>query len=70
MEAPNGFDMSALCPFCNEVYSANRLLFNNYICPCCNKRVPRSAIVFAFSDIQSFQLAKALQYERSEASRN
>ena len=63
---PNGYDMSALCPFCNEVYGASRLFQTNFICPCCGKRVPKSSIKYAFSEIQSFQLAKALQEEENE----
>lgn len=62
----NGDTMSVLCPHCNNVYSAGRLFMTGGICPCCGKKVGRSSIIFAFSEIQSFNIAMMMKKEKEE----
>ena len=63
-ETPQGSNMSALCPLCNAVYCADRLYMTDFICPMCGKKIGKSAIIYAYSAIQSYQLAMALKEER------
>lgn len=64
-EMPQGYYNTALCPLCNEIFSARAWYQANGLCPKCNKRIPKSCIIYAFSEMQSYQLAKALQEERA-----
>ena len=64
-EMPEGYFNTALCPLCNELFSARAWYQGSGICPRCGKRIPHSCIINAFNQMQSYQLAKALQEERA-----
>ena len=64
-DMPNGYFNTALCPLCNELFSARAWYQMNGVCPKCGKRIPRSCIINALTEMQSYQLAKALQEERA-----
>lgn len=64
-EIPMGSNMTALCPLCNSIYSADRLFMTDFICPVCGKKISKRAIVYAYSSEQSYQLAMALKEEKT-----
>ena len=65
-DMPSGYYNTALCPLCNEISSARYWYQSNGLCPKCGKKIPRSCIIYAFSEQQSYQLARALQEERKD----
>lgn len=65
-ELPVGTNMTCVCPECFEIFQSNQAIFLGGKCPRCGAVVTDRDIVFAFSEEQSYEIAKLIQKEKKE----